>query len=128
MAGLTDTQIDILESEIGCALPPDVRSRYTEADGFVGPTDCKLLYPYVSDTRDQITRVNTSLKFEDWFPSSRRSTVVLGDDGCGNLLCFDPDTNTSLLWNPADGDWIQESFPTVTELWQHVVSQYENHA
>ncbi len=121
--GLSDQQISDIESSIGCVLPPDVRAAYKHSDGVLGPTDIYLLYPYHENRGYQIVSAN-ELRQEDWFPQSFLNLSILGDDGCGNLICYDPETREALLWNPADGDWIQHRCPTVTALWHLIRKQY----
>ena len=126
MPGLSPKDIAILEQELGCVLPADVRAKYSESDGFFGPTNCRFLYPYRSTDDTQVVRMNSTLKAESWFPQSLAQITILGDDGCGNLLCYDPKQGRAILWNAADGDWVQEAFPTMTDLWGHVVKLYES--
>ena len=128
MPALTAQEIAGLERELGCTLPFDVRAKYEAADGYLGPTDCNFLYPYRSTAETQIVRMNTFLKAQEWFPPVLSGVVILGDDGCGNQLCFDPAKQQAFQWNPADGDWTQEAFPSMTALWAHVTRLYETAA
>lgn len=124
MPGLSPKDIEALEQELGCVLPADVRAKYTESDGFLGPSSCRLLYPYGFADDTQVVQLNSMLKAEDWFPASLTGIAILGDDGCGNHLCFDPNQGRAIKWNPEDGDWIQAEFPTMTDLWAHVLKFY----
>ena len=124
MPGLTSQDISTLEAELHCALPGDVRMKYAESDGLLGPTNCNFLYPFRSEADTQIVRINHLMKSEDWFPPALSSVAILGDDGCGNYLCFDPQKSRALIWNPADGDWVQDTFPSMTEAWAHIVKLY----
>lgn len=125
MGGLDFDEIESIEAELGCELPEDVRKQYEEADGLRGPTDCNLLYSLNGDSGSSIIRMNT-LRQEDWFPEDYRRFAIIGDDGCGNLVCFNPSTRKAVLWNPEDGDWIQEERDSVTEIWDHILSQYDD--
>jgi cell wall assembly regulator SMI1 len=125
---LTAQQIAALEQQLGCVLPDDVRAKYGESDGLFGPTNCNLLYPYLSDTESQVVRLNALMKSQQWFPDWLPAVAILGDDGCGNYLCFDPAKRRALLWNPADGEWIQQEFPSMTALWAHVTKLYDSAA
>ena len=126
MAGLTPQDIAALEAEIGCVLPGEARAKYSEGDGYLGPTNCNLLYPFRSDGDAQFVRVNLLMKSQEWFPSFLSGVAILGDDGCGNYLCFDPTQSRAILWNPADGDWIQATFASMNDLWGHVMKLYES--
>jgi hypothetical protein len=121
-------EIAALELELGCTLPIDVRERYEAADGYLGPTNCNFLYPYHALTDTQLIRVNTVLKSQEWFPTELRKVAILGDDGCGNHLCFDPVKQQAFKWHPVDGEWRHEVFPSMTELWAYVRRQYESAA
>jgi cell wall assembly regulator SMI1 len=121
---LIEEQICSIEETIGCRLPPDVRAAYSESDGLLGPTDCYLLYPLHENRNHQIGTLNR-LREEDWFPDNLRSLALLGDDGCGNLICYDPVADEAILWNPEDGDSVQERRPTVTDIWNFIRQLYE---
>ena len=125
VGGLDSDQIESIEAALGCELPEDVRKQYADAGGLLGPTNCKLLYYLDDDAGSSIIRMN-KLRKEDWFPKDFRGFAIVGDDGCGNMICFDPSTRKAILWNPEDGDWIQEERNTVTELWDHIRSQYDD--
>lgn len=116
--GLTDLEIAELESGVG-ALPDDVRSQYRLGDGLKGPTDCDLLY-----TRAAM-REMSQIHQEDWFPPAFQDVVIVGDDGVGNLICWDNTRHRAKFWNPADGGaWIQEERGTVSEIWEFVREWY----
>lgn len=121
MTGVTEERIIELEAAIGLLLPDDVRSMYRMSDGYKGPTDCQLLYPAELD--GDILSMNR-LKEEVWFPKQFHSLVLVGDDGCGNLIGFDWATGAAILWNPSDGNSIQESRDSVTEIWDYVINWY----
>jgi hypothetical protein len=112
-----------LEAKIGLSLPDDVRAKYAVSNGFKGPTDCQLLYPAIGGAGDDIVRMN-ELRQESWFPPRFVALVILGDDGCGNFICFDWNSSEAILWNPRDGEWVQETKKSVTEIWDHVVHWY----
>jgi cell wall assembly regulator SMI1 len=126
MPGLTPKDIAALEQELGCTLPVDVRAKYSESDGMFGPTNCRLLYPYRSTDGNDVVRINSVVKTQPAFPQFVAHIAILGDDGCGNLLCFDPEQSCAILWHPADGDCVQARFPTMTDLWAEVVRQYDS--
>lgn len=125
MSALTEKEIDEIEHAIGLPLPADVREQYRASNGLLGPTDCRLLYSYNESEDADIVRNNTT-RSEEWFPKSFKSTVILGNDGCGNNICFDWQTNEALLWNAADGEWVQERRATVTEIWAYIEAFYAN--
>jgi len=122
--GLSEDEIGSIEEALGCELPSDVRAIYMESDGLVGPTDCYLLYPLHENRGHQIFSMNR-LKQEDWFPDSLKSLVILGDDGCGNLVCYDSIANDAVLWNSEDGERIQERRATVSEIWDVIRDGYK---
>ena len=122
MTGITTESIIELEAAIGSRLPDDVRSMYGLSNGYKGPTDCQLLYR--ADADSEIVGMNR-LKEEAWFPKQFHALVLVGDDGCGNLIGFDWATGKAILWNPADGNSIQQSRDTVTEIWDYVINWYE---
>ncbi|MDN2697125.1 SMI1/KNR4 family protein [Janthinobacterium sp. SUN073] len=122
MTGITTESIIELEVAIGSRLPDDVRSMYGLSNGYKGPTDCQLLYR--ADADSGIVSMNR-LKEEAWFPKQFPSLVLVGDNGCGSLIGFDWATGKAILWNPADGDMIQESRDSVTEIWDYVINLYE---
>lgn len=122
--GLSENQIDSIERAINCRLPPDVRATYAESDGLLGPLDCYLLYPLKGDRGHQICDMN-KLKLEDWFPESFKSFALLGDDGVGNLVCYDTDAGSAVIWNPEDGESIQERRDTVSEIWDVIRGWYK---
>ena len=93
-------------------------------DGLLGPTDCFLLYPLEETRGFQVERAN-ELRSEHWFPAVLRRLAILGDDGCGNLVCFDPDAGQGVLWNPADGDQVQERRDDVSAIWDLIRRSYE---
>ena len=92
---------------------------YALSDGYKGPTDCQLLYSAKTDNTDIVSM--NGLRTEPWFPPQFQRMVLVGDDGCGNLIGFDWNTCQAVLWNPADGDQVQLTRPTVTEIWNYVV-------
>jgi len=124
MSGLSSQEIAALERDLGCVLPADVRAKYSEADGLLGPTNCSFLYPYRMPANTQVVQINVLARADDWVPDSLAEIVILGDDGCGNYLCLSPSEGSAILWNPADGDWVQERVPSMTALWAHVERFY----
>ena len=122
MTGVTTERISELEAAIGLQLPEDVRSMYSISNGYKGPTECQLLYS--ADADSEILGMNR-LKEEAWFPKQFHSLVLVGDDGCGNLIGFDWATGRGVLWNPGDGDSVQQSRGSVTEIWECVIDWYK---
>jgi len=122
--GLSKDEINSIERGLACKLPPDVRAAYVESDGLLGPLNCYFLYPLYENRGQQIFSMN-KLKEEDWFPDTLKSLAILGDDGCGNLVCYDSVGHDAVIWNPADGDWIQERRATVTEIWSIIRDWYK---
>ena len=127
MCALTDQDVDEIEKALGLLLPGDVRAQYRVSNGMKGPTNCQLLYTYKLDDNTDVVRVNL-IRDEEWFPMALRSTVFVGDDGCGNLVGYDWKKKQAILWNPEDGEWIQEQRETVTEIWAYIRRFYENAA
>lgn len=125
MSGLSESQIKNIEQALGLPLPADVREQYRASNGLLGPTDCQLLYTYQGSLDKDIIHNNT-IRNEDWFPEAFKSVVLIGNDGCGNSICYDWATKEALLWNAADGEWRQERRATVTEIWSFVEAFYEN--
>lgn len=123
MAEITPEILAELESKIGLRLPDDVRAKYAISNGFKGPTDCQLLYPVKAAAGSDLMTMN-ELRQESWFPPRFVALVILGDDGCGNLICYDWNASEAVLWNPADGEWVQETRKSVTEIWDHVIHWY----
>ena len=117
MIGLKPEDIAAIEAELGW--------QYATSDGLLGPTDCRLLYPFNDENGHTIVAAN-ALRSEGWFPAKYRRFAIVGDDGCGNLICFDPVSREAVLWNPGDGEWIQERRASVTELWDVVRSVYDD--
>lgn len=122
--GLNAADIAVIENELGCELPEDVREQYAKSDGLRGPINCSLLYPLHGEPNLSILACN-KLKLEDWFPESYKRFALLGDDGCGNWVCYDPTTKTASLWNPEDGERLQETRGSVSEIWDLIHSQFE---
>ncbi len=125
MNKLTLADIADLEKRLVFSMPEDVRQQYLQSNGLLGPTDCRLLYPYNSGAPYDILYMN-ALKSEEWFPAPLRDVVLLGDDGCGNLVGWHKTQQVAVLWNPADGVWIQEQRSSVSEMWQLIRDLYEN--
>ena len=123
MAGLKEHEIDEIEQALGLRLPSDVRDQYLISNGLLGPTNSQLLYSWKEDPETDILRHN-AIRSEDWFPDTLKSVILLGNDGCGNNICYDWVTREAILWNPADGDDVQERRPTVKELWSHIEDLY----
>ena len=115
--------IETLQSLLGAQLPADVAAQLAKEDGLQGPTGCPLLY-----SAKEMLRRNRLLKAEEWYPPSLRRLVLLGDDGCGNLIAYDTESAEGVLWNPADGTWIQQRRKSVDEIWQFVKQIYANDA
>ena len=123
--GLSEEQINSIEKAINCQLPTDVRAAYSDSDGLLGPTDCYLLYPLEEVRGHQVCAMN-KLKEEEWFPEALENLVILGDDGCGNHVCYDPVAREGVIWNPEDGECIQERKATVSEIWSVIRGWYED--
>lgn len=122
MTGVKTERVTELEAAIGLQLPEDVRSMYGISNGYKGPTECQLLYS--ADVDSEILSMNR-LKEEVWFPKQFHLLVLVGDDGCGNLIGFDWSTGRGVLWNPGDGDCVQQSRSSVTEIWEYVIDWYK---
>lgn len=125
MAALREHEIDEIEQALDLRLPSDVREQYLISNGLLGPTNCQLLYTWREDPETDILRHN-AIRSEDWFPEAMRSIVLLGDDGCGNSICYDWAAQEAILWNPADGEDVQERRSTVKELWCYIEDLYAN--
>ena len=123
MGALTERDIDQIEQALGLALPTDVREQYRISNGLLGPTDCQLLYTYQQSPDSDIIH-NNAIRGEDWFPPSFKSTVLLGNDGCGNNICYDCESREAFLWNAADGEYVQERRATVHEMWAFIKVLY----
>lgn len=123
MDALTYNELDEIESILGLPLPADVREQYLASNGLLGPTDCQLLYPYKKSEGNNIIRAN-AIRSESWFPATFSSTVLLGNDGCGNNVCYNWKTKEAILWNAADGEEIQERRATVKEIWSYIEDFY----
>lgn len=127
MTSITHENLNQLEKLIGLRLPADVREKYAFSNGFKGPTGCNLLYPMSTDGCNGIIAVNR-LREEPWFPFHFSSLVLVGDDGCGNMIGFDWTIGKAVLWNPEDGDWVQAMRDSVTEIWEYVLNWHVKHA
>lgn len=125
MAGLSEIEIDEIEQALGIKLPADVREQYLVSNGLLGPTNCQLLYTY-KDSLDSDIVHNNKTRNEEWFPESFKAVVLIGNDGCGNNICYDWTTQEALLWNTTDGEWVQERRGTVKEIWAFIGSFYAN--
>ncbi|MBM3969323.1 MAG: SMI1/KNR4 family protein [Planctomycetes bacterium] len=123
MSGLTEHEIDEIEQALGLPLPSDVREQYRRSNGLLGPTDCHLLYSYKQSPESDILH-NNEIRTEDWFPCSFKSVVLLGNDGVGNSICYDCASREAMLWNAADGDYVQERRATVKEVWAYIEAEY----
>lgn len=119
MNQLSDEDIREIEESVRLSLPPDVRDQYRVSNGLTGPANCQLLYTFKFDENTDIVRAN-ELRKEPWFPAAFHSLVLVGNDGCGSLIGYDWVTNEAILWNPADGEWVQERRNTVTEMWVQI--------
>lgn len=123
MGGLTEHEIDEIEQSLGLPLPSDVREQYRRSNGLLGPTDCQLLYSYKQSPESDILH-NNGIRSDDWFPFSIKSVILLGNDGCGNNICYDSSSREAILWNAADGDYVQERRATVKEIWELIEALY----
>lgn len=123
MDGLTERDLDEIEQALGLPLPSDVRQQYGLSNGLLGPTDCQLLYTFNQSLETDILH-NNAIRAADWFPPTFKSMILLGNDGCGNNICYDWSSGEALLWNAADGVDVQERRATVKEIWAHVEAQY----
>ncbi len=125
MAGLSEKEINDIEQALGLRLPTEVREQYRVSNGLLGQTNCQLLYTYQESLDNDILHNNT-IRSEEWFPESFKAVVLIGNDGCGNNVCYDWTTKEALLWNAADGEWVQERRATVTEIWSFIEVFYAN--
>jgi hypothetical protein len=119
---LTNRDLDEIEISLGLPLPEDVRDQYSLSNGLIGPAGCQLLFTYKKTPELDIVFNNT---LHDLFPQSFRSTILLGNDGCGNSICWDCSAREAILWNPADGEYVQIRRPTVKEIWACVEALYD---
>jgi len=124
MPGLSATQIDAVEAEVGFKLPSLVREVYANGNGLRGPTNIWLLYPRSDGDIDDIVRTNSVLKAEDWFPPSLLNQVIIGSNGCGGLICVSGDGKDASIWYPSDGDNFVEQRSSVGEIWDIIRQQY----
>ena len=123
MGALTERDIDEIEQALGLSLPTDVREQYRVSNGLLGPTGFQLLYTYKELPETDIIH-NNAIRGQDWFPPSFRSTILLGNDGCGNNICYDCASCEAILWNAADGEDVQERRATVKEIWAYIEALY----
>ena len=123
MNRLTESDLAEIEQALGFSLPVDVREQYRVSNGLLGPTGFQLLYTYKQSPESDIIRANT-IRHEEWFPPSFKSTILLGNDGCGNNICYDCELREAILWNCADGDDVQERRATVKEIWSYIEELY----
>jgi hypothetical protein len=123
MNPLTEHELDEIEQALGLPLPSDVRQQYRLSNGLLGPTDCQLLYTYKQSPETDILHHN-SIRGEAWFPRKLKSTILLGNDGCGNNICYECDLREAILWNAADGEHVQERRSSVKEIWEYIECLY----
>lgn len=123
MSALTDPEVDEIEQALGLPLPSDVREQYRLSNGLLGPTKCQLLYTYKQSPESDILQHN-AIRSHDWFPQSFKSIILLGNDGCGNNICYDGASCEAILWNAADGEYVQERRATVKEIWAYIEALY----
>lgn len=94
-------------------------------DGYQPSHGVWLVLPEVDDIRDGITKVNSWLRAEDWYPTSLQDVIWFGDDGTGNMFGWRVQNAKAILWNPEDGEipWKEGS---VNELWEFVLNGYRD--
>jgi hypothetical protein len=113
--GLSGEEIPRIAQAVGF-LPDDVKAAYAAGDGLRGPTDIWLLWPSADIAR------NNEIKSEDWFPEALRNFTLIGDDGCGGLICVT--SGIAGLWYPADGAEFHEQRGSATEIWELIRHLY----
>jgi len=123
MGGLTELEVDEIEQALGLPLPDDVREQYRLSNGLPGPTECQFLYTYRGSPESDILQ-NNAIRSQGWFPPSFKSIILLGNDGCGNNICYDCASGEAILWNAADGEYVQERRATVKEIWAYIEALY----
>ncbi len=117
--------IDYIESEIGLNLPNDVRNKYLETNGFIGPTNVQLLFSYNEDPSLDIIKFNKFLQSEEWLPENLKELVVVGIDGVGGNIGYDHRINKGVLWYPVEGEHYDLVENSVSDVWEAVIKLYE---
>ena len=125
---LSTQDLDLIESEIGMSLPSDVRSKYLESNGFVGPDNAQLLFSYKTDPSADIIDFNTYLQSEEWLPESLKGLVVVGIDGIGGNIGYDHRLKKGVLWYPVEGDHYDRVEESVSDVWAAVIANYEENS
>lgn len=125
---LSNEDLDKIESEIGMGLPIDVRNKYLEENGFVGPTNEQLLFAYNVDPSADIVDFNKFLQSEDWLPEELKGLVVVGIDGVGGNIGYDHKINKGVLWYPIEGSHYDLVADTVSEIWEAVIKNCEENS
>ena len=126
MNKLSVSDIAEIENRLGLLLPPDVKDKYMESNGFRGPAGCQFLYTYKTDHDTDILGINECLRSEDWYPEALNQLLMIGDDGAGGTVGYDHKLKCAVLWYSEDGDEYQETRDTVTEIWSYIVSLYDS--
>ncbi len=125
---LTVHDLDHIESEIGMALPSDVRNKYLESNGYVAPDNSQLLFSYNVDPSADIVEFNKYLQSEEWLPEALEELVVVGIDGVGGNIGYDHKIKKGVLWYPVEGDHYDQILDSVSEVWAMVIAEYEENS
>lgn len=122
---LSNEDLDYIESEIGLGLPADVRDKYLEENGFIGPTNVQLLFSYKNDPSADIVSFNKFLRSEESLPESLSELVVVGIDGVGGNIGYDHRIQKGVLWYPVEGDHYDMVADSVSKIWEAIIKSYE---
>lgn len=125
---LTVHDLDHIESEIGMALPSDVRNKYLESNGYVAPDNSQLLFSYNVGPSADIVEFNKYLQSEEWLPEALEELVVVGIDGVGGNIGYDHKIKKGVLWYPVEGDHYDQILDSVSEVWAMVIAEYEENS
>ena len=125
MDKLSENDLAQIQSKLELNLPEDVRNKYLESNGYIGPCNVQLLHSYKLDVEDDILHMN-KLKKEDWYPDELDQLVLLGSDGTGGVVGYDHKIKKAVIWYPVEGTHYQETANTVTEIWEKIIYLYEN--
>jgi len=125
---LTVHDLDHIESEIGMALPSDVRNKYLESNGYVAPDNSQLLFSYNIDPSADIVEFNKYLQSEEWLPEALEGLVVVGIDGVGGNIGYDHKIKKGVLWYPVEGEHYDQVLDSVSEVWAKVIAEYEENS
>ena len=123
---LSIEEINNIENEIGLSLPEDVRNKYLESNGYIGPANIQLLFSYNAGEAEDIVKYNLFFQNESWVSDNQRKLVLVGIDGIGGNIGFDHKIGKAVLWYPVEGEHYDLIADSVTEIWQSVIKSYED--